>query len=156
MTPTRYAVTSAVLAALALSAQACSSAPIDAEQESVGQSQQAMTMCKMTLTCCVTIATNPTPWDLTNPFEAQLAAWKCTNPRLYQPNQATNAWWYWSQCTDPSQRVEGFLASHPEYQAAPYLAVTSTTLDKACVATPPAGSVDVLWDPTCPTCRLAK
>ena len=156
MNPIRNALSFSVLAAVALSSQACSSAATDSGPEAVGQAEEAVTMCKMTLTCCVTISTNPTPWDLTSPFEAQLAAWKCTSPRLYQPNQATNAWWYWSQCTDPSQRVEAYLASHPVYQAAPYLAVTSTTLDKACVTTPPAGSVDVLWDPTCSTCRLAN
>ncbi len=149
-------VVSAVAFALWASLPGCSAETSAGEPENVRQSQEAVMtiVCKITNTCCASTATGVLPWDLTNPLEAQLSAWSCTRPRLYQPNQAANAWWYYSQCTDANHRVESLLAANPQYVAAPYLATVSTTLDKACVSTPPAGSVDVLWDPTCPTCLL--
>ena len=154
MNPLRSLLTTAVAVSLAL--PACASETTAPEPEAVGQSHEALITCKVTNTCCASTAAGFLPWDLTDPFQVQLSAWGCTRPRLYQPYQTTNAWWYYAQCTDAASRIETFLAGHPVYQAAPYLAVTSTTLDKVCVMAPPAGSVDVLWDPTCPTCKLVK
>jgi hypothetical protein len=132
-------------------------AETSSSDEVVAQSHEALALpvvCKVTNTCCVSSSTSIIQWDLTDPFQAQLSAWGCTKPRLYQPYQTVNGWWYYAQCTDPSQRIEAFLASKPTYLAAPWSATISTTLDTACVTKPPSGSVDVVWDPTCSTCKL--
>jgi len=131
-----------------LALAACSSqAPSSGESEGVGQSEEALNVC--VLGCCIGTAQ---AWT-SDPFEAQLKAWGCTQPKAYTPNQSTGAWWMWSQCADPNQRVESFLASHPAYVATPYQAVVTTKLNPLCALPPPSGSVDVLWDPTCTTCK---
>jgi hypothetical protein len=158
MSRARVTVTMALTICIGVAAQACSAGPPTdpQEHEVVAQSGEALTtvLCIKTLTCCVSAALAPLAWDTTDPFDNQLAAWGCSKPRLYAPNQATNAWWYWSVCTDPNKRVESFLTANAQFTAAPYLASTSTSLDLLCVPPPPSGSVDVLWDPTCTTCRV--
>ena len=152
----RSIVTVFLALAVGVSSQACSSSPSD-DHEDVAQSSEPLTViCPQLLGCCVTTSITPLAWDMTSHLESQLSAWGCSKPRLYQPSQQPNAWWYWSQCSDPGQRVESFLASHPEVRAAPYLAVTSRSLDILCVPIPLPGTIDVLWDPTCSTCKLIK
>jgi len=96
---------------------------------------------------------SPLAWT-TDPFQVQLKAWGCSQPKLYSPNSTENAWWYWSFCPDPNKQIETFLASHPTYTQAPYDAIVTTTLNTKCAPPPPTGDVDVLWDPTCTTCRV--
>lgn len=150
----RLAPAAVVALILGASAVGCSAAP--AGDERTAESEQAITSvttCPTNSTCCYGSAM---AFNLSDPFQAQLSSWGCTLPRLYQPNDATapNAWWYLSQCSDPNGRVEGFIANNSKYQKSPYYATTSTTLNKYCVAPPAPGYVDVVWDPTCSTCRV--
>ncbi len=144
------------LGAVALSA--CSApASSSSSSESVAQTHEDLTLaCPTSLACCVSGSVALSSWDLTDPLQAQLAAWGCTKPRLYAPAQSANQWWYLSTCSDTSGKVAAFLANNPKYQKAPYLAYTATQLDPQCVQGAPQGSTYVLWDPTCSTCRVAN
>jgi hypothetical protein len=129
----------------------CSSDPSTGEGE-VGQTTQAlkMTKCSSKTGCC---KGGEQAFDTSDPFEAQLFSWGCSLPVVYSPNPSMNAYWFYSVCTDPGRRVESFLSAHPTYQQSPYSAQVTTSLNPDCAPAPPAGSVDVVWDPTCSTCR---
>jgi hypothetical protein len=135
------------LALVALALPACSSSPAPGDTESVGSSAEPLVVCNKQ-GCCVG---SSLAFDTSDPLQAQLAAWGCTSPKLYSADQASNAWWYYSQCPDPNQTVEKFLSTHASLTAAPDSATVLTA--PMCAPTPPKGSVDVLFDPTCPTCR---
>jgi hypothetical protein len=140
-------------ASLALVAAACSAAP-PSETDETGETSQAVSgtiaTCSTPLACCVG---SPGSFTTSDPFEAQLAAWGCSSPKLYEPVYTNNAYWFWTVCSDPNKRVENFLAANTKFLKSPYYAVVNPATNTACAPTAPPGSVNVLWDPTCSTCR---
>jgi hypothetical protein len=148
----RRALPFAVVGIAAIVVTACSD-PASSQPESVAVTHEDLTVvCLTSIACCESGSVALSKWDTADPFQAQLASWGCSKPRLYAPSWSANQWWYVSTCSDDGQRVQTFLASHPVYQQAPYLAYTATKLDPQCVQGAPQGNTYVLWDPTCSTC----
>ena len=145
---TRSIVSSFVLA---LGAVACSAAsPTEPESGQVGQVAESLTTCSSQHACCVGASLT---FDQSDPFQAQLASWHCTPPRAYEPAQTTGQYWFWTICTDQNQRVESWLAANSKYKGAPWSAQINAPSNAECVPAPQGGAVNVLYDPTCSTCR---
>jgi hypothetical protein len=146
----RFARPIALAACIGGALIACGSDPGSSPDERVAETSQAATVCPKGIACCVG---SPVALSTTDPFQEQLTAWGCTMVKPYTPNQSENAWWFVADCTDPGARIESFLKSNPKYTAAPYYASVSTSLAQPCAPPPATGSVHVLWDPTCATCK---
>ena len=135
---------------MTLGALACSAADPTTESDTA-QTSEAVTTCSSQFTCCVGASQT---FDTTDPFQAQLSAWHCSPPRVYQPNQASpGTYWFWTLCQDSNQRVESYLAANPKYTSSPWYAVVNPQTPAQCVPVPAAGVVNVLYDPTCSTCK---